>query len=83
MDDVATSLEQGKAVPLIVGQQDGETFHYVLAVSVHPGPPKTFFIHDPAFGTTVARTEAQMKNNQLDLPSGWNRLNQYEKPSDA
>jgi len=50
---------------------------------VHPGPPKTFFIHDPASGTTVARTEAQMKNNQLDLPSGWNRLNQYEKPSDA
>lgn len=83
VDDVATSLEQGKAVPLIVGQQDGETAHYVLAVSVHPGPPKTFFIHDPASGTTVARTEAQMKNNQLDLPSGWNRLNQYEKPSDA
>ena len=83
VDDVATALEQGKAVPLIVGQQDGETAHYVLAVSVHPGPPKTFFIHDPASGTTVARTEAQMKNNQLDLPSGWNRLNQYDKPTDA
>lgn len=83
VDDVAASLEQGKAVPLIVGAQDGDTSHYVLAVSVHPGPPKTFFIHDPASGTTVARTEAQMKNNQLDLPSGWTRMNQYEKPTDA
>ena len=70
-------------VPLIVGAQDGDTSHYVLAVSVRPCPPKTFFIHDPASGTTVARTEAQMKNNQLDLPSGWTRMNQYEKPTDA
>ena len=83
VDDVATSLDQGLPVPLIVGNTDGQTAHYVLALSVHPGPPKTFFIHDPASGTTVARTEAQMKNNQLDLPSGWNRLNQYEKPSQA
>lgn len=80
---MATALEQGKAVPLIVGQQDGETAHMCWAVSVHPGPPKTSFIHDQAAGTTVARTEAQMKNIQLDLPSSWNRLNQYEKPTDA
>jgi hypothetical protein len=81
VDDIAVNLTKGWPVPLSVGANEGELRHYVLAISVHPGPPKTFFIHDPASGTTVARTEAQVKNNQLDLPSGWTRLNKYEKPS--
>jgi hypothetical protein len=83
VDDIANELALGRPVPLSVGENDGELRHYVLAVSVHAGPPKTFFIHDPARGTTVARTEEQMKTNKLDLPSGWTRLNKYEKPSPA
>ena len=53
----------------------------MLAVAVDDGPPKSFYIHDPGTGDTVVVTEDQMKNNTMHLPSGWDFLNKYEKPS--
>jgi len=81
VDTIGQELTLGRPVPLIVGATEGGTYHYVLAVGTHPGPPKTFFIHDPGLGITVARTEAQIKGNAMNLPSGWSRLTMYEKPT--
>ncbi|MDB6122859.1 MAG: hypothetical protein JWQ71_1852 [Pedosphaera sp.] len=81
VDNISTELAKGRPVPLTVGGGEGETAHYVLAISTHDGPPKVLYIHDPASGTTVMRTVEQIKANNMDLPSGWRQLTAYEKPS--
>ena len=83
VDETAQALKLGRPVPLSVGGPDGVPKHFVLAVAIHDGPPKTFFIHDPADGTTVTRTEAQLKGSDMKLPSGWSKLTAYVKPTPA
>ncbi len=81
VNDITAELMLGRPVPLTVGSFEGQTAHYVLALGIVPGNPKSIIIHDPGTGTTVMRTEDQLKNNQMDLPSTWGRLTDYVKPT--
>ena len=83
VDDIAAKVADGLPVPLSVGGSQDQLAHYVLAVAVDDGPPRSFYIHDPGTGETVVRTEKQLKSNQMGLPSGWDFLNKYEKPTIA
>jgi hypothetical protein len=76
---IEAKLLEGKPVPLAVGDASAP-MHAVVIVAVVAGPPKTFYIHDPGGGKTVARTERQIRRNKLALPSGWNHVVRVFEP---
>lgn len=74
------SLAEGAPVPLIIGQNSGDTAHYVLATGVTEGEPKTYTIHDPWEGKTYERTESDLLNGNLNI-AGHSTISAIEKPT--
>ena len=85
VSDAVTSIDagtsKGQPVPIVIGDGAGSpTAHYVLVTGSDPGPPKRYTIHDPASGTSVVRTENDLKNGTINL-AGWNQIGAYEAPA--
>jgi hypothetical protein len=73
-------VSKGQPVPIVIGNSPTNYQHYVLVTGSDQGPPKTYTIHDPWSGTTVTRTEAQIKNGTLNI-AGSNQVSAYEEPA--
>ena len=82
MTAIDNGLSKGQPVPIVIGDGTAKnsTAHYVLVTGSDQGTPKSYTIHDPWTGTTVVRTEAQLKNGTLNI-AGWNQIGAYEEPS--
>jgi hypothetical protein len=85
VDDAIVKIDDavrlGRPVPLVIGDGGAmATAHYVVVTGMAEGPPKRYTIHDPGTGQTFVRTEADIKNNAINI-SGWNRLAAIEAPS--
>ncbi|HEX5328065.1 MAG TPA: hypothetical protein VFW75_15470 [Acetobacteraceae bacterium] len=80
MKTIDGNTATGTPVPLVIGNGQGQYTHYVLVTASDPGPPKQYSIHDPWTGTTVIRSEDQLKNGKLDI-AGSNQITAFEKPT--
>jgi hypothetical protein len=80
MTTIDNGVSKGQPVPIVIGNSSSDYRHYVLVTGSDVGPPKSYTIHDPASGTTVVRTEAQLKNGTLNI-AGSNQISAYEEPS--
>lgn len=76
---VDEGLKTGAPVPIVIGNGPGQFTHYVLVTGSDAGPPKTYTIHDPWSGTTVQRTEDDIKNGHINL-AGSNKVTAVEVP---
>ena len=86
VDDIKANAEKKIPVPIVVGASTSNFAHYVLVTATDAGPPRTFTIHDPATGTTVTRSEDDLKGGKIDIGSdtkggGYMKLSAYEKPT--
>jgi hypothetical protein len=79
--EILDSLRKGMPVPLVVGHGPGDFAHYVLATGVSGDGTDTIEIHDVGTGETVYCTADKMRAGTLGLPSGYDKLTRYEKPS--
>jgi hypothetical protein len=79
--EIIDSLRNGMPVPLVVGISEGDFAHYVLAMQISDDGTDTIEIHDVGTGDTVYRTAEDLRVGRLDLPSGYDKLTRYEKPS--
>ncbi len=77
---IDAGASKGEPVPLVIGDGPSAYNHYVVVTGMDKGPPKTYTIHDPGSGTTVVRTEDQLKKGAINL-SGWNQISAFEDPS--
>lgn len=76
---IDAGLRTGAPVPIVIGSGAGSYAHYVLVTGSRAGPPKTYTVHDPASGTTVTRTAADVQDGKVDL-AGWNHVTAIESP---
>jgi hypothetical protein len=67
-------------VPIVVGQNVGDTAHYVVALN---WADDRIQIHDVWAGSTVWRTEDDLRNSTLNLPSLHTTLTAVDKPTEA
>lgn len=72
---------KGEPVPIVIGNGSKDFAQYVLVTASDPGPPRSYSIHDPWSGETVTRSEKQMRDGELDLAGGLNRLEAFAKPT--
>jgi hypothetical protein len=80
VDAMATHLKSARPVPLHVSNPGDDGGHFVLVTAVFDGPPRTFSIHDPWTGDSVAQTDEQLKQGKLTLPSGWGMITTVYTP---
>ncbi len=79
LEDCITVLANanGAPVPVMVGTR------YVVVTGSDPGPPRSYTIHDPWSGETVARSERQFRAGALGLPGGGDRLDAFAAPTEV
>ncbi len=82
MKDIDAGIKKGNPVPIVIGSKGSATAytHYVLVTGSDPGPPKTYTIHDVGSGTTVTRTEKEVKEGKINL-SGSTEIHALDNPS--
>jgi hypothetical protein len=84
VDDAVNTLNAataaGEPVPIAIGANATNYQHYVLVTGSDPGPPRYYSIHDPWSGTTVVRSEDQLRNGKLDI-ANCNVLSAFDKPT--
>ena len=78
---IDSGMSKGEPVPIVIGNSSTQYTHYVLITGMEVGPPKQYSIHDPWSGTTVVRTEAQLKNGTLNIANS-NQISAIEEPSE-
>jgi hypothetical protein len=84
VDDAVNVLNNaaaaGTPVPIAIGKNATNYQHYVLVTASDPGPPRYYTIHDPWDGTTVTRSEEQLRSGHLDI-ANCNVLSAFDKPT--
>jgi hypothetical protein len=80
IDVLKTNLTQGIHVPIVVGGSVGDTAHYVVALN---WAQNRIQIHDVWAGSTVWRTEEDLRNSTLNLPSNHTMLTAVDEPTRA
>jgi type VI secretion system secreted protein VgrG len=78
--NIDAAVRQGAPVPIVIGQNPGETTHYVLVTGASRTQPTTYTLHDPWAGTTMTRTRAQMESGSLGV-GGMDHITAVEQPS--
>jgi hypothetical protein len=80
MTAIDNGVSKGQPVPIVIGNSSTSYTHYVLVTGSDAGPPKKYTIHDPWSGTTVVRTEDELKTGKINL-AGSNQISAYEEPA--
>jgi hypothetical protein len=81
MRTIDRAMDRGEPVPIVIGDGGRNAYaHYVLVTGREDGPTKSYSIHDPWSGNTVARTEQQIRGGNINI-AGWNQLGAVEEPS--
>ncbi len=80
ISSIDDGIDDGVPVPIVIGNSNGAYTHYVLVTDRSEGPPKTYTIHDPWDGTTVTRSESDIKNGSLNI-AGSNQVTAVEVPT--
>jgi hypothetical protein len=80
IDVLKTNLTRGIHVPIVVGGSVGDTAHYVVALN---WAQSRIQIHDVWAGETVWRTEDDLRNSTLNLPSNHIMLTAVDVPTEA
>jgi hypothetical protein len=82
LKDIDAGVKKGNPVPIVIGKAGSAKAytHYVLVTGSDPGPPKTYTIHDPGSGSTVTRTEKEVKDGKINL-SGSTEIHALDNPT--
>ena len=82
LTEIDSALGGGLPVPLRVSSPGASAGHFILAVAVAAGPPRTYSIHDPWDGKLVKVTDADIKAKRLNI-AGWSAVTDVYLPSPA